>query len=190
MFIIKEFICLILIFKKIEITLTQLRLMGPYWLDIKEYKRCNSSIDYPIQFNLFPRITTKYSQILFGNITLKQPLDDSLSIHMLSEKYDSVGLWKENSLVNVKNACSSMKSGMFGEKSWKYFVNIFQIPTINCPLPKGHYISRGYDSATFKDSNFPKSFFYGKYSFRTHLLDNKNNLISCTIVSLEFKPFS
>ncbi|XP_050538371.1 uncharacterized protein LOC126903878 [Daktulosphaira vitifoliae] len=109
---------------------------------------------------------------------------------MLAGKHDSFGQWKEISLVNVKNACFSMKSGMFGEKTWKYVVDVFQIPTINCPWPVGHYISKGFDTGSFKDSNLPKQFIYGKYSIQVVLLDKKKKIISCTKISAELKPYS
>ncbi|XP_050538366.1 uncharacterized protein LOC126903875 isoform X2 [Daktulosphaira vitifoliae] len=163
---------------------------GPFWMDIKEYIRCNSSIEYPIQYNMFTHKAKNYSQLIFGNITLRQPFDDSMDMHILSGRHDSNhGLFKEISLVNVKNACSSMKSGMYGEKAWKSFVDAFQIPTVTCPWPKGVYFSKGFDTASMKESNMPKIIMYGRYTVRLLFL-KKNNVISCTRFVVDLKPYS
>lgn len=57
-------------------------------------------------------------------------------MHILSGKYDSLGVFTETPLISVKNGCSSLKSGIFGEKVWKRVMEAFQASYTNCPVAK------------------------------------------------------
>ncbi|XP_050540052.1 uncharacterized protein LOC126904821 [Daktulosphaira vitifoliae] len=185
----KKIIFFSFIFELFIIANTQIKLIGPFWVDFKEFQSCNLSINYPIQFNFYPRKDTKYSELLFGNITLQRPLDDSLRMSILLGNFDTIGLRKENSLAHVKKACTSLKMGLYGEKTWKIFTDTFKIPA-DCPWSIGHYVSSGFNTSAFKESHFPKSFIYGKYTSRLLYLDRKNNIISCTRISIIINPYS
>ncbi|XP_050540050.1 uncharacterized protein LOC126904820 [Daktulosphaira vitifoliae] len=186
----KTLICLNVIFDNTLFVKTQLNLFGPYWINFKQFRLCESSIDYPIKFSITILRDTKFSQIFLGNISLKQPFDDHIDMSIMLGKYDSIGLWKEHPLGYIRNTCSILKSEIFGENTWNQFINDFHLPSTNCPLPKGHYASTGFNTSLFRMSKLPKKFFYGKYTSRVSLYDNKNSLIGCTKVSIELNPFT
>ncbi|KAF0757893.1 Uncharacterized protein FWK35_00026537 [Aphis craccivora] len=98
---------------------------------------------------------SSYITEIKGNLSSEIPFDDSLRFDVNFASWSLTGGWKPNFLVFVtKNACSSMKS-ILGN-SWYSLTKAFNLPTTNCPLPKGNYISSGYDTTLFNDNNFSK----------------------------------
>lgn len=51
---------------------------------------------------------------------------------------------------------------------------------------QGTYISQGIDQEILKDTNFPKTFLYGKYKLYT-FYTLKNELYGCLLFIVEFK---
>ncbi|XP_050537708.1 uncharacterized protein LOC126903550 isoform X2 [Daktulosphaira vitifoliae] len=162
---------------------------GKYWMDFKEFRPCNSSNNYLINFNIYTKKLTEVTDQLLGNITLNIPFDDSLEAIIKMGQYDSTGLWKDNVHVMItKNVCSGLKN-ILGPKVWLKLIESFHFTNNNCPWQKGHYESSGFDTALFGESNAPKRFFYGIYTTRYQIMNKQNNIVSCTLIRLGIMPY-
>ncbi|XP_026808080.1 uncharacterized protein LOC113550424 [Rhopalosiphum maidis] len=158
--------------------------IGPYELEFQQAYNCNPKKHNKIQHNMY--VSKRGNKImLFGNSTLEAPFDDTLFLEMKIAEKDSFGRWKENTYMQkIPNACSSMKK-LLGN-SWTAFMNGAGSQNTICPILPGIYISPGLDPLLFKESNLPKSFFYGTYKVNVYYTKN-NQIFGCQAFIIEVK---
>ncbi|KAL4148715.1 hypothetical protein QTP88_002884 [Uroleucon formosanum] len=160
--------------------------VGNYRINFLAMMRCTPapSNNYN-QFNLYLSKKTANTSEIMGNITHLQPFDDSLDLEFDLAVKDSIGGWKENAFFyKVNKACSGLKM-LFGD-AWNPLMSGIGMNNITCPVPEGYYKLPGLDTAIFKSTNFPKTFFYGTYRFRARFTKNKI-VYGCFIAVVEVK---
>ncbi|XP_050060193.1 uncharacterized protein LOC114130653 isoform X1 [Aphis gossypii] len=159
-------------------------LTGEYKMIITAVYQCSKEKkNLPLKFNIYSSKKSSNTTEIRGNFTFEIPFDDSLIFDVNVASWSLTGGWKPNSLVYVtKNACSKLKS-ILGN-SWYSLIKAVNSPTTNCPIPKGIYISSGYDTTLFNDNNFPKVYFYGKYKYVEKIKNQNNKVVGCIAAEL------
>ncbi|KAE9525911.1 hypothetical protein AGLY_013960 [Aphis glycines] len=161
---------------------------GEYRMIITAVYQCaEEPKDLPLKFNIYLNKKSSNTTEVRGNLTSELPFDDSLIVRfdVNFASWSLTGGWKPNSLVYVtNNACSKLKS-ILGN-SWYSLTKAINSPTTNCPIPKGIYISSGYDTTLFNDNNFPKVYFYGKYKYVGKIKNKNKKVIGCLAAELSF----
>ncbi|KAL4120797.1 hypothetical protein QTP88_013418 [Uroleucon formosanum] len=152
--------------------------MGEYRTVFEKLYPCDSTRNYPLQFNnYFNKITSNTTE-LKGNITALIPFDDTLTFDMNFASWGSTGGWKPNSYIYItKKACSALKN--LGGKLWLTVSEAFNFPNAHCPIPVGTYITSGIDLRKFEDHSFPKVYFYGKYKVVFKVKNKENKVLGC-----------
>ncbi|XP_050053687.1 uncharacterized protein LOC126549170 [Aphis gossypii] len=159
---------------------------GVYRYNFKGILRCNptrsnNKLIYEFYLSKKSANTTEIK----GNITNLVPFDDSLDLEFNLAVKDSIGGWKENAfLYKSPKACSTLKK--FLGSAWITFMDSLGIKNASCPFPKGFFKLAGIDTDTFKNTEFPKSFFYGTYKFRVMYTKN-NEVYACFTFVIEVK---
>ncbi|XP_003243216.1 uncharacterized protein LOC100575997 [Acyrthosiphon pisum] len=155
--------------------------MGEYRIVFDKVYPCETSKNYPIQLNWYLSKKTSSITELKGNTTFLIPFDDTLTIDYKFASWGSTGGWVPNALIiEKKKACSNLKH-LVGN-AWFIFMEGFNFPTNECPLPAGTYITSGIDKKKFEDMNFPKVFFYGKYKVVLRHRNLKNEVVGCHLI--------
>ncbi|XP_022161642.1 uncharacterized protein LOC111027548 [Myzus persicae] len=158
--------------------------VGPYQLVIRQVYNCNPTKNNTIQHYTYisHRANTTW---LLGNSTLEAPLDDTLFLEIKLAVKDSLGNWKENVLSHkIPNACTSIKR-LLGSV-WTVYMNGSGSKNTKCPILPGIYTYPGIDTSIFKDSNLPKTFFYGTFKFYVYYT-RKNEIYGCQVFIIETK---
>ncbi|XP_029342811.1 uncharacterized protein LOC107884569 [Acyrthosiphon pisum] len=125
------------------------------------------------------------STLILGNSTLEIPIDDTLFLEFNMALKDSFGKWKENVFMHTTpNACSSAKK-LTGNVA-NAFAHGVGLKNFNCPVPAGVYIANGLNASILKETNIPKTFFYGTYKFHVQY-SRKNEKFGCQVYIVEFK---
>ncbi|XP_022164556.1 uncharacterized protein LOC111029725 [Myzus persicae] len=157
--------------------------MGEYRMEYDKIYQCASTKNHSIQFNLYLNKKTLSIKELKGNITFLIPFDDTLAIDINSTSWDLTGGWKPNSnIITIRKACSGIK--YFLGSAWITIQKGFNIPTDNCPLPAGTYLTSGIDLKNLEVSNFPKVYFYGKYKLVLFYKNAKNEEVGCLVMEV------
>ncbi|CAI6344630.1 unnamed protein product [Macrosiphum euphorbiae] len=158
--------------------------IGPYKFLVKQVFNCNPTQDNKIQHNYYISHRAN-SKMLLGNTTIDVLFDDTFFLEMNMALKDSFGKWKENVFMHTTpNACSSIKK-LIGNAA-NAFMHGFGLKNLNCPIPPGVYIGNGINESELKETNVPKTFFYGTYKFHVQYSRN-NEKFGCQVYIIEFK---
>eukprot|EP00102_Acyrthosiphon_pisum_P012653 XP_008181911.2 PREDICTED: uncharacterized protein LOC100572166 isoform X3 [Acyrthosiphon pisum] len=140
--------------------------LGPYKLNFKQVRSCDSSKSYKIQHNFY----LSFNQIsnateIRGTTISIVPFDDTLFMEANVALRDKDGNWKDNTYMHKSpKACSSFRNLMGAE--WTTVINGLGIKNATCPIPPGNYTGTGVDTSLFSNTNLPKTFVYGTYRLR------------------------
>ncbi|XP_029344506.1 uncharacterized protein LOC115033005 [Acyrthosiphon pisum] len=161
--------------------------LGPYKLNFKQVRSCDSSKSYKIQHNFY----LSFNQIsnateIRGTTISIVPFDDTLFMEANVALRDKDGNWKDNTYMHKSpKACSSFRNLMGAE--WTTVINGLGIKNATCPIPPGNYTGTGVDTSLFSNTNLPKTFVYGTYRLRYYYTRN-NEVYTCLIYVFEIKP--
>ncbi|XP_025202160.1 uncharacterized protein LOC112599458 [Melanaphis sacchari] len=155
--------------------------VGEYRIVFEKVYSCNSTNLF--QFNIYTNKKASNITEMKGNLTALSPFDDTYRFDFNMASWSSIGGWKPNAMVYIKNnACSSFKH-LLGN-SWSLLLNTLKIHKISCPILPGTYTITGFDMQKFEDNNFPKVFFYGKYKITTKIKTINEKVVGCAIAEL------